>query len=291
MNRREFDQLQKEYEDVPQAYRLTWLQERIEQIKNPEDRQFVQFMFINGFSQVHTNKKNIIVLIHGINTHAVWQERLADTLNNEENIEVFPIGYGYFDVIKFLIPVVTRQSPINKVTRELRALKTKYPDAHFSIVAHSFGTYIMSKILAEETDIQIHRMQLCGSIIPEKYRWDKVTSRITGVIINDAGTKDLWPVLATLASWGYGPSGTFGFKTIDVRDRFHDCGHSDFFTEEHMEKYWIPLLTDGQVVKSTWTSARPSPSWFVILLNLLPFKTLIFSVALFYIIRFFYIQY
>jgi hypothetical protein len=157
--------------------------------------------------------------------------------------------------------------------RELRTLRTKYPNADISIVAHSFGTYIVSQILSEETDIQIHRLQLCGSIISLKYRWDKVVSRITGKVVNDAGTSDYWPVMASLLSWGYGASGVFGFKTISVKDRYHDCGHSDFFSDEHMSKYWVPLLVDGQVVLSDWTSTRPSPGILINLLNWFPFKS------------------
>jgi len=102
-------------------------------------------------------------------------------------------------------------------------------------------------------------------------------------VINDAGTSDYWPVLASLLSWGYGASGAFGFKTICVKDRFHDCGHSDFFSDEHMQKYWVPFLVDGQVVTSDWTLSRPTPSKIISFLNWLPLKSFI-AIGLLYLI-------
>lgn len=76
-------------------------------------------------------------------------------------------------------------------------------------------------------------------------------------------------------TWGYGASGTFGFKTSEVKDRFHDCSHSDFFTAKHMRKYWVPLIVDGQVVLSSWSAKRPGPGFLMTYLNLLPLKSIL----------------
>lgn len=255
-----FEQILSQIDDAPAEQRLFIIQQYIRQIHDPEQRAVAESMFLLGQAHpIAQPKKNIVVLIHGIMTHAVWQERLAEKLKTEANIDAFPIGYVFFDVVKFWCPFFTRQEPINRVERELRVLHEQYPDANISVVAHSFGTYIMAQILIEKTDIKIHRLQLCGSIISKKYRWDQVRDRISGKVLNDAGTRDYWPVVASLLSWGYGASGTFGFKTALVKDRFYNCGHSDFFKDEHMCKYWIPLLADGQVVQSEWNQSRPSP--------------------------------
>ncbi len=242
-------------------------------ISDPEERAIAELMFCLGSRSSTRNKKHIVILVHGIRTHAVWQERLAATLVAAADVEVYPIGYGFFDVLRFWCPLFTRREPIKRVLRELRTARKNNPDADISVVAHSFGTYIISEILSEETDIILHRLQLCGSIINFNYRWDKVTSRVTGAVVNDAGTQDCWPVLASVVTWGYGPSGTFGFKTVSVRDRYHNCGHSDFFTDTHMKEYWVPLIIDGQVKESPWTVSRPSPSALISFIGNFPFKT------------------
>lgn len=278
--------IRQKLKNAPSELHLTIIQNCIRQIVDPEQRKATELMLLLIDALPTTPpKKHIVVLIHGIRTHAVWQERLAQQLASEADIEAFPIGYGFFDIIKFWFPFWIRQSPINRVLRELRTLRTKYRDADISVVAHSFGSYIMANILSEETDIQLHRLQLCGSIISDSYRWDKVSSRISGNVINDAGTRDYWPVMASLTSWGYGASGTFGFKTINVKDRFHDCGHSDFLSDEHMRKYWVPLLIDGQVVTSDWTRSRPSPGIVISLLNWIPLKSIIGLTLIFLLLR------
>lgn len=262
--------------NLPPEKQLSATQDFISQIKDPEERYIAETMFLIGQTiNISDQKQHIVVLIHGIRTHAEWQERLAEKLKNEAGIDAYPIGYGYFDVFKFWFPIFTREEPVARVLREIRTLRSKNPNADISIVAHSFGTYIISRILSNETDVKIHRLQLCGSIISLKYRWDKVVSRISGKAVNDAGTQDIWPVLASLLSWGYGASGAFGFKTVSVKDRYHNCGHSDFFTDEHMSKYWIPLLVDGQIVTSEWSSLRTPRGLIINLLSWLPFKSLL----------------
>lgn len=268
------NQLRLRLANAPATQHLSIVKETIGQITDPDERALAECMFILGQSVPSTQLK-VIVLVHGIRTHAVWQERLAEKLTSESNVEVYPIGYGYLDVVRFWCPFLTRRGPINRVLRELRTIQSNHPGAEISVVAHSFGTYILSNILSEETDIKFQRIQLCGSIISSNYRWDKVISRVTGkLVVNDAGTKDVWPILATLMTWGYGNSGTFGFKTANVKDRFHNCGHSDFFSDGHMQKYWVPLLIDGQIISSTWNASRPSPGFIITWLNILPVKTI-----------------
>jgi hypothetical protein len=137
-------------------------------------------------------------------------------------------------------------------------------------VAHSFGTYAIARILAEEADIRIHRLVLCGSIIPAEYRWDLAASRIATDTVNECGSRDIWPLLATACTWGYGPSGTFGFGAAYVTDRFHDFRHSDFFSEDFAQKFWLPLFLDGQIVDSSFN--RPTPASWQNLLPRLPLR-------------------
>ena len=42
----------------------------------------------------------------------------------------------------------------------------RHPHAKLSIIAHSFGTYIIGQILKRGFDLHIHRLILCGSVLP-----------------------------------------------------------------------------------------------------------------------------
>lgn len=211
----------------------------------------------------------VVALIHGIRTAAGWQEKARGALAVEGKVAVAPIGYGYLDAICFLGP--WRKKAINKVQQELRDLQRMHRDSDLVVMAHSFGSYIISKILKDSPDIRIKRLLLCGSIIPTTYRWDSLSHEFTNqTCVNEVGTRDIWPVLARVASFGYGESGSFGFKTSRVWDRFFDYGHSDFFTDDHFKKFWQPFILSGQVVASPWDAKRPTPSWLVSVLGGVP---------------------
>lgn len=255
---------------------LSEFQKYLSSLDDPVEREIAEASFFLGRQfQAAEEKQHVVVLIHGINTDAEWQEALADQIRLECNVEAIPIGYGNFKPWRFLFPVFTRAKPISVVSRELRNVRAKYPNALISIIAHSFGTFVLSKILEEDTDFSFHRIQLCGAIIDHDYRWDKVKNRIGLYVVNDVGSRDYWPILAKNATWGYGETGTFGFKKTEVRDRHFDFGHSDFMTKEHFTKFWRPWLMDGQIVPSEWTQERKAHGLKFWLLRNIPLKLLI----------------
>ena len=140
---------------------------------------------------------------------------------------------------------------------ELAALKSNPDIEHVSVIAHSFGTYVIGAILKSDTKMTLHRLILCGSVLPDKYDWLVHSSQIDKLadkdlklqrIVNDCGWRDIWPVFAESITWGYGSAGRFGFQTQNVANRYHPIGHSDFFNAEFIRKYWVPLISQGIVV-------------------------------------------
>lgn len=197
--------------------------------------------------------------MHGIRSPAIWQERLRSKLKIEApNLEIRPMGYGRYPLQDFLCLHGSRQDVIDRMRAQLEYLLHENPDAEITVVAHSFGTYLMSEVLKQNGHIRIHRILLCGSIVRENYEWEELKSKrqIVGAIANDYGTRDYWVVLASALNLGYGPSGFYGFKNVAVTDNSHNCGHSDFFTDEHLINYWVPFLLDGQVAFSDWNMKR-----------------------------------
>lgn len=248
----------------------------------PEQHELLEagfHLFASGQLMLSAERLIVVALIHGIRTAAGWQEKAREALAVEGKVVVAPIGYGYQDVIRFLGPC--RKAAIERVQRELRDLQRLHKDSDLVVMAHSFGTYIVSRILREEPDIRIKRLLLCGSIIPTAYRWDSLPHEFTNqTCVNEVGTRDVWPVFARVASLGYGGSGTFGFKTSRVWDRFFDYGHSDFFTDDHFKAFWKPFILTGQVVPSPWDSKRPTPSWLLSVLGGIPMVKVLLLITL-----------
>lgn len=248
-----------------------------------------QTIELNDESSIYIHDKQVVLLIHGIRTRAEWQDSLCSFLEKEENVSVEPIYYGYFDVFRFLSPFFTRHAPISRIEREIRRAIDRYPNHQLTIIAHSFGTYAVGEVLKKHPEIKLHKLILCGSIIHQNYPWDRVEKyQIHGSVINECGVKDIWPILAGSMSWGYHSTGTFGFGTIGIKDRFHDGGHSDFLNLSFAEKYWIPFLFEGDFIKTK----RPNTSfWYTSFLNFLsiPWKYIFISVSL-YVFYFLLIQ-
>ncbi len=215
---------------------------------------------------------HIVVLLHGIRTQAPWAEMVAALLRAHCQVEaVVPLRYGYFDLLRFLSPVYTRRKPVERIVRELRDIRTQYPQGQISVIAHSFGTYAICQALAEP-DIRLARLLLCGSIVRSDFRWDRHTAQLPETVLNDCGTHDILPVLATTATWGYGPSGTFGFGTFRVRNRFSKFTHSAYFTPQFVQEYWVPYIRAGCIRGTDWERQRSTPPWWQSVLTILPLR-------------------
>ena len=225
--------------------------------------------------------ERVVILIHGIRTFANWQPMVTRVLEEIPGTRVVALQYGYFDAFRFWCPFFTRQFPIGDVRREIQNVKNSNPDAKYSVIAHSFGTYIISKILLADPDLSLNHLVLSGCIVSRRYRWDYVKSRIATPIVNDYGTKDIWPVMAKCLSWGYGDTGRHGFGRTHVMDRGHDYEHSQFFNEEFVRTYWKPWIEKQSFVQSIWGEKTPPASWWLSMLSVVPFQWIVLVATLF----------
>lgn len=289
--RREVERICSYLNRFPRSERLKLLRQEL--AKLPTDGQELALTLvattidISGEEVVSENAaakpRRLVLLVHGIRTRAQWQGRIRSLFEADGQTDVETLGYGYFDVFRFLCPLFTRRGPIAEVERNIRdALKLHSGCLEVVWVGHSFGTYILGKILSENPDITADRLLLCGSILSRKFRWDKLPNRPRGVL-NEVGSRDIWPILAHSITWGYGSTGTFGFKTVGVRDRYHECAHSDYFKPGFAEAYWVPWITAGALTPSPYEAAsQPSTPVFKNLLEIVPIKY--FVIVLFAII-------
>lgn len=215
-------------------------------------------------------KPVLLILIHGIRTHADWQYKIPGWIDADESIVVKSPGYGYFDAFRFWFPFFTRNGPIKKISRELDDILPAYPEKDWDriVIAHSFGTYTITNVLQDRPAWKFSDIILCGSIVSKDFRWTPIANQIQegGRIVNEVGALDVWPAMAKAWSWGYGSTGTYGMKSGQVDDRIHQIGHSEFFTEEFARKYWKPIIHDRKMSVDNSTQAQiKRPWWFSIL--------------------------
>lgn len=205
---------------------------------------------------------HVILIIHGIRDRGGWQHMVSAELSDSTTIAI-PIKYGRFDAMQFLFPrlanliawVTNEPTPIVRVEREMRTAIAQFKDAKISVIAHSFGTHLLSRLLQDQTDLRIWRIALCGSVVKQSFRWDTVKERVgdraddakRNYIVNDCGSGDIWPAVAEMLSFGYGAAGTDGFGSSLVEDRYHTGKHSVFLEPEFVRRYWVPFFREGQI--------------------------------------------
>jgi hypothetical protein len=206
-------------------------------------------------------KSHVVILVHGIRTRALWQNELRKILQ-KDGFVVEPTNYGYFDVVRFLVPWQPFAGAIVvEIARQIRHAQRMNKEADCSIIAHSFGTFIVARMLRDHTDIEFNRIIFCGSVVPHKFRFEDYRGRFEVPLVNEVGTRDFWPVIAEVVTIGYGSAGTYGFRRPAVRDRWHNGkAHGDFLNQKFCMKYWVPFLRNGEIVEDNETAERP-PWW------------------------------
>ncbi|HLM88539.1 MAG TPA: SEFIR domain-containing protein [Streptosporangiaceae bacterium] len=192
----------------------------------------------------------VICPLHGIRTLAVWQKGLSDlAINHGWVCRLDRWSYGRFSLLAFFTPWsreaklgwLRRQYDAETHDRRLLIEKGQAP----SVVAHSFGTYILGYTLLRFDFIRFNRVILCGSILPRDFPWDKLIARgQVQAVRNEFGVRDPWVIWVRWFVRGTGPSGSSGFACTHERleQEEFDFTHGDYFGIDHMEDRWIPFL-------------------------------------------------
>lgn len=188
-----------------------------------------------------------VLLIHGIRDDGDWFDGVSKALGTIELLTVHQGGYGFFELQHFLLSESKREGAYEQVLRALR--NAQGPMCAVSVIAHSFGTYLVTRALSEHADIRPFRLVLCGGIVSRQFRWDLIQTRLPrGRVLNECGNDDIWPIVARRRSATlFGDTGRFGFHCEPVRDRFHNVGHSGFFDEAFIKKFWEPFFARGDL--------------------------------------------
>jgi hypothetical protein len=228
--------------------------------------------------------QSVVILVHGIRTYAPWIATLRARFE-KEGIVVEPSNYGRLDLLQFLWG--SRRKPIDAVWDTVKEVQMLYPNARISFLAHSFGTYIVAKLLQREFNFRAHRVVFCGSVVNYRFPFNQISERFVPPLINETSARDPWPVLAESSSWGYGSAGTFGFRIPRVRDRWHrGFGHGQYLTDEFCKEFWIPFFQSGEIREGDVVDGAP-PIWIRLLAlarlkYFLPFLLLLLGIAAFY---------
>lgn len=218
---------------------------------------------------------HIVVLVHGIRTRAPWYVTVRDALQNA-GYPTELTNYGRYDLFRFLLPVPFFKAwAARDVETDIRAAIAHHQAKSVSIIAHSFGTYVTAWIVKRRFDLKFRHVIFCGSVVKARFPFEQLRERIEGTIVNEVGTKDIWPILAESMTWGYGATGAFGFSRPRVFDRYHrGLSHSAFLNADFCRQCWIPVLRGDA---PAFNDAPEKPPWWLQLLSVLQVKYIVLA--------------
>lgn len=232
--------------------RLAAAMKDAESFQDGEQRFFMKAATAASSKQSEPTKdgRPTIISLHGFNTRGDWQRDIQPVFN-KSYVDHVPWTYGYVGVRK-LLSGSDRDAKIEWFLRRYEAFRAQRPaDAPLpSIIAHSYGSYIVAMAMMRYPQIRFNNIVLCGSIIPRDYDWDAAFKN--GQFqhaLNDYGKKDIWPRVAEWVMNDAGGSGYAGFESLAngrVSQRENQFwSHSSYFTLLNFEERWMPfVLTD-----------------------------------------------
>lgn len=210
----------------------------------------------NDRSLIDLNEREgVIVSIHGLLSRAEWNKEIAPIASSEGWI-VAPFIY---DTNKPDLLFVNGKR--NKVVDDFREwiydLSKKY-EHNISIIAHSFGTYIIGAYLEgfEEKEfppVSFDSIVLTGSILNSNFDWEKHRGRSVGRIYNNIAPNDEFVKYMPKNDWKkrIGMSPLFGQAGVDGFNQVTDMvtqstnpifSHTNTIRRDIIESKWMPFI-------------------------------------------------
>lgn len=193
----------------------------------------------------------LVFSVHGVESVSEWQLRITPELSGIHGLIHVPYSYGQFKFWRVLRKSA-RQAEIDRFYAELSRFQQAHPTIRPSVIAHSFGTYILAQTLVTYPAVDLDRIILCGSIIDRNYDWGSLLKtgrvrRIRNEVAGKDGVVGLFRCrVMRLVVPFTGASGVDAFSaSLDELEqpKFAHFNHSShFIAAAHCRRYWIPFL-------------------------------------------------
>lgn len=210
---------------------------------------------------------DVVFVIHGIRDQGYWTQKIArrvvamarqrnklidrqkapDTATTEKKqiIKTETSSYGYFAMLPFLLPHIRRKR-VEWLMDRYAENKALYPDAQFSYVGHSHGTYMLAKALDDYACLRFKHIAFAGSVVSTRYDWSTLISRgRVKSVVNFVASAD-WVVAVFPRT----------FQMLELQD-LGSAGHDGFQQEN-------AALFKSEYVKGGHGAALREENWDVI---------------------------
>lgn len=240
-----------------------------------------------NFSAPNMDVKQLVFVIHGIRDVGYWTHKLARRVkqragNKRNEWATETSSYGYFPMLPFVFPWYRRQKVEWFMDQYAQAL-ARYPNASFSYIGHSNGTYLLAKALEIYPCCHFRHVVFAGSVVRRGYDWRRLLSasppRVEAVL-NFVATSD-WvvAVFPKFFQWArlqdLGSAGHDGFALSQTDSGVHEItyvkgGHSAAI-QEHVWDIIADFVVTGKAPLTELPYTRKSRNLLVTLLGKIPF--------------------
>lgn len=201
-------------------------------------------------------RMGILVTIHGLFSRGEWNQEIAHISSNQGWI------FAPFVYEKNKPDLLFSEGTRNKVVEQFRHwiydIQRRYDNNSISIIAHSFGTFVVAKYLAgfdekEYPPVSFNSLILTGSILNVKFDWEKYRGHSVGSVYNMIAPKDEWvkfmPDTDLKRYIGmdplFGSAGLNGFEnqcSIVTQSTNEIFTHTNTIKRDIIETKWMPFL-------------------------------------------------
>lgn len=201
----------------------------------------------------NTEIKHLVFVIHGIRDDGYWTKKVAAKIKllGDKCTKTFASNtksYGYYTALPFALPWIRRQK-VEWLMDEYATTRALYPNAKFSYVGHSNGTYLAADALQNYRTCVFENIVFAGSVVRKDYDWyEKFTCQPPKVkkLLNYVAANDLIVALF--------PKGLQPLKPFNLGS----AGHDGFLQAEKCREYidQLDFLKGGHgagIQESRWT--------------------------------------
>ncbi|MFG1201798.1 hypothetical protein V5F29_05345 [Xanthobacter aminoxidans] len=169
------------------------------------------------------NIKNVVFVIHGIRDKGFWTNKIARKIREfraDGSVLCITRTYGYFPMAPFVFRMFRREKVewLMDLYAEARA---QFPDAKFSYVGHSNGTYLAAAALRDYPDTAFESIVFAGSVVRRDYDWRALARPLEKD--KPPRVRRMWNFVAT-ADWVVAifPKGLEPIRLFDLGGAGHD---------------------------------------------------------------------
>lgn len=240
-------------------------------------------------SQQHPDVTDVVFVVHGIRDRGFWTQRIARQVLRRAQADALEVriatetsSYGYFPMLPFLLPGRRREKTEWLMDQYAEALAI-YPNAEFSFVGHSNGTYLIARALRDYPACRFKHVVLAGSVIRRDYDWRAARERGQVLHVLNFFASNDWVVAyfpRVLQLWRGLDLGSAGHDRFDERTAppdlvqqigFVDGGHSAALVETNWDAiarfvlYGRDPQVSGELLVERHGALAGIPLWATIL--------------------------